>query len=120
MHGMHVVVLSCGAATLSVLDLTPLQDRHPETPLSPFPQSAPRRGAYHAVFFMCGCRSEQAARSHRDRLIAADHQVIEHPHADQPQRVAQFVGDRAVGVRVLDHLVIGSDEPVSMAARGLL
>ena len=25
-----------------------------------------------------------------------------------------------VGVRVLDHLVIGSDEPVSMAARGLL
>ena len=27
---------------------------------------------------------------------------------------------RLVGVRVLDHLVIGSDEPVSMAARGLL
>jgi DNA repair protein RadC len=25
-----------------------------------------------------------------------------------------------VGVRVLDHLVIGSGEPVSMAARGLL
>jgi DNA repair protein RadC len=27
---------------------------------------------------------------------------------------------RLVGVRVLDHLVIGSGEPVSMAARGLI
>jgi DNA repair protein RadC len=27
---------------------------------------------------------------------------------------------RLVGIRVLDHLVIGQSEPVSMAARGLL
>lgn len=80
-----------------VPDTTPLRDRYLETPRSPS-QSGPDGVVYSTPFFYArGQESEQTTSCHRYRFAVADHQMIEHPHANQLQGVAQFVSDRTVG-----------------------
>jgi hypothetical protein len=98
--------------------MTPLHETAPETPLSPLP-NRPSGVAHPTPFFYAG-GSEQATRRHRHRFAVADHQVIEHAHADQLQRVAQLVGDRAVGRAGLGHaarVVVRVMWPVFLCAR---
>lgn len=79
---------------------TPLPMAHGDAALSP-PRIGNHGAAHPApffwVWFVLRLVSDQAARGHRYRFAVADHQMVEHAHADQLQRLTQFAGDRAVG-----------------------
>lgn len=79
-HGSHDATRQC----LGITGVSPVRlDTGLPHPSYPPLMRLPARTSRSRRFFLC--LSKQPARRHGYRSSVADHQVIQYPHADQPQ-----------------------------------